>query len=379
MDLYNIKKYCLKPENLIFNNSVSVLKNSDVFFEKIFEIIEKAQKRIIVEFYEIADDKIGREFAERLKSKAKSGVEVFLIYDSIGSILTSSDFFRDISKSQIKVREFNPVRIYRPYWKWIRRDHRKIIAVDDKIAIVGGFNISLDYAPRKMGGKNWKDCGVLLIGEAVKKIVSVFRDTWVELGGENFELLNEKIQVSENIPVSIVSGSGIRNFLSIRRGYKYAIDNARDYIYITNAYFLPDKLIYRKLVKAVLRGVKVKILTPYKTDHPYVRIASWAMFPYMIKHGIEIYEWQNEILHSKTAVIDGYWVSIGSHNLDHRSLHYNLELNVNIFDEKIGKEMEKNFLEDLQNSKQITLKDCKERILSSKILSEILYLFRSWL
>jgi len=377
MDLYNIKKYCLKPENLIHNNCVEILYGAEVFFEKIFNLIDKAQKNIIIEFYEIADDKVGRKIAELLKEKASKGIEIRIIYDSAGSILTSSSFFKDMEKSGIKIKEYNPVRLYRPYWKWIRRDHRKIIAVDDKIAIVGGFNISLDYAPYSIGGKNWKDCGVLINGEAVYLIMEIFKKTWKELGGDDFTI--NKHYSDGNSILSIVSGSGIRNFFSIRRSYKYAIDNARDYIYITNAYFLPDRFIYRRLIKAVMRGVKVKIITPYKTDHPYVRLASWAMFPYMIKHGIEIYEWQKEVLHSKTAVIDGYLVSVGSHNLDHRSLHYNLELNVNIFDEKIGNQMKKNFLKDIENCKRITLEDCKKRIFSAKLLSQILYLFRSWL
>ncbi|MEA3306414.1 MAG: phospholipase D-like domain-containing protein, partial [Elusimicrobiota bacterium] len=178
---------------------------------------------------------------------------------------------------------------------------------------------------------------------------------------------------------ALVSASGIRDRMSIRRSYKYAIEKAKDSIFITNAYFLPDRIIYRKLVKAAQRGVDVRIIAPFNTDHPYVRWASWALYGKMIESGIKIYEWQGAILHSKAAVIDGQWSSVGSHNLDHRSLYYNLELNINVFDEKFGNSMKDVFLEDLKNSRRIALADCKNRRLLSKIAGRALYFLRSWL
>ena len=182
-----------------------------------------------------------------------------------------------------------------------------------------------------------------------------------------------------DVPVSVVSVSGIRNYRSIRRSYRYAIDIARDYIYITNAYFLPDRFIYRRLIKAVRRGVDVRIIVPLKTDHPYVRWASWAMYAHMLKNGVKLYEWQGEILHSKTAVIDGLWSSVGSHNLDHRSLHYNMELNVNVFSGEFGSGLKQLFMEDLKNSKEVTLAAARARPLLSKAASKLLYFFRYWL
>jgi cardiolipin synthase len=171
----------------------------------------------------------------------------------------------------------------------------------------------------------------------------------------------------------------MRNFRSIRRSYSYAIDRARKYIYITNAYFLPDRFVYRRLIKAVRRGVDVRIIGPDKTDHPYIRWATWSLYPHMIKNGIRIYEWQGEMLHSKTAVIDGVWASVGSHNLDHRSLHYNLEVNINVYDHRFGSEMARVFKEDLRRSKAITLAETKGRPFLSKAASKVLYFFRSWL
>ncbi len=171
----------------------------------------------------------------------------------------------------------------------------------------------------------------------------------------------------------------MRNFRSIRRSYSYAIDRAQRYIYITNAYFLPDRFVYRRLIRAVKRGVDVRIIGPYKTDHPYIRWATWSIYPHMIKNGIKVYEWGGEILHCKIAVIDGLWASVGSHNLDHRSLHYNLEVNINVYDRRFGGEMVRAFKDDLKGSRRVTLAETKNRTILSKASSKLLYLFRSLL
>jgi cardiolipin synthase len=186
-------------------------------------------------------------------------------------------------------------------------------------------------------------------------------------------------RVPGDIYAAVLSASGMRNSRSIRRSYSFAIDRAKKYIYITNAYFLPDRFVYRRLIRAVRRGVDVRIIGPYKTDHPYVRWATWSIYPHMIKNGIRVYEWQGEILHSKTAVIDGVWSSVGSHNLDHRSLQYNMEVNINVYDREFGSGMERVFMEDLANSKLVTLADTRNRPFLAKAAGKALYMIRSLL
>ncbi|MEF3280633.1 MAG: phosphatidylserine/phosphatidylglycerophosphate/cardiolipin synthase family protein [Elusimicrobiota bacterium] len=378
MDLYRIKKYCLNPSSIINACDLEILNTSEEFIHCIFDLIKKARKSILIEFYEIADDKLGIEIKNLLIKKVSEGVEVRIIYDSIGSMLTSKEYFKELKKNGIKVIEYNPIKIFSSIRKWFRRDHRKIIISDFSQAIVGGFNLSLDYAPYSFSGKNWKDLGVKFGGQAVLSVSNIFRSNWVYCGGDFFEIMPDDY-VEGNIPVSLAWEFGMRNIHSVRRSYKYAMDNAKDYIYITNAYFLPDGLIYRCLTRAVIRGVDVKIILPSKTDHPYVRIASMAIIKHLIRHGVKVYEWQKEVLHAKTAVIDGLWVSIGSHNLDRISLHYNLELNINIFDEKIGQKMKGNFEEDLKNSKELTLDYIKRMPLSTKMMSQFMYIFRNLL
>ncbi|HOW90004.1 MAG TPA: phospholipase D-like domain-containing protein, partial [Elusimicrobiales bacterium] len=305
----------------------------------------------------------------------------FLIYDGVGSRLTDRDFFSGLAAGGVRVAEFRPVVLWKPYWSWARRDHRKIICIDGRSALVGGFNITDNDAPLKLGGRGWKDAMVRVEGPVVGEIEKLFRTTWTSAAGPagGPPPGGSVLQEAGDITASVLSASGLRNFRSIRRGYSYAIDRAREYIYITNAYFLPDRFVYRRLINAVRRGVDVRIICPCKTDHPYVRWATWSIYPHMIRNGIKVYEWQGGILHSKTAVIDGIWSSVGSHNLDHRSLHYNMELNINIYDRGFGAAMADAFKSDLGGSRRITLEDTEERPFISKAASKALYLFRSLL
>jgi cardiolipin synthase len=234
-----------------------------------------------------------------------------------------------------------------------------------------------------MGGRGWKDTLAQLSGPAVSGIEKVFWEAWaastpVSGAAEPCLTVSEPAKAGDK-RVSVVFAGGIRNVRSIRRSYRYAIDRSMEFIHITNAYFLPDRLVYRRLVKAAQRGVDVRIIAPRETDYPYVRLASWAMYAHLIKNGVKIYEWQGAILHSKTAVIDGVWSSVGSHNLDHRSLHYNLEVNLNVYDRPFGAAMTRAFREDLKQSKLITLEEVRNRPFTSKAASKFLYMFRSWL
>lgn len=375
------QEYCFKPENALSGNSVRLLRNGGEAFAGLLEALRAARKYILLEFYCFSDDSVGRMFRDLLLEKVRQGVKVYLIYDSVGSILTDKDFFSALAGGGVNVGEFRPVVLWKPYWNCIRRDHRKIVCVDGKAALVGGFNITANDAPLALGGRGWKDAAVRVEGRVVSEVERLFWESWAASASARraAPLPVAHPSPAENIYASVVSASGMRNFRSIRRSYSYAIDRATKYIYITNAYFLPDRFVYRRLIKAVRRGVDVRIIGPYKTDHPYVRWATWSIYPHMIKNGIKVYEWQGEILHCKTAVIDGIWASIGSHNLDHRSLHYNLEVNINIYDRCFGGEMSRVFKEDLKGSRLVTLAETKDRTVLSKASSKLLYFFRSLL
>lgn len=379
----NWDRYCASPHDVLGGNEVTLLRDGEEAFPALLSAIGGAREFVLLEFYSFADDSIGRAIADLLREKARQGVAVYLIYDSVGSILTDRKFFTWLAGAGVRVGEYRPVIYWKPYWNWIKRDHRKTVCVDGGCAFVGGFNITESDAPRSMGGRGWKDTQVRVRGPVVAGIEKLFWEAWaastpVGAGAGPARAVSAPAPAGDSL-VSVVSAGGIRNVRSIRRSYRHAIDRALEYIYITNAYFLPDRFVYRRLVKAAQRGVDVRIIAPRETDYPYVRWASWAMYGHLVKNGVRVYEWQGRILHSKTAVIDGVWSSVGSHNLDHRSLHYNLEVNLNIFGKAFGGVMARAFRDDLRRSRQVTLDDVKGRPLTAKAASQFLYLFRSWL
>lgn len=379
----NWGRYCAAPQEAVGGNDAVLLKDCEEGFSALLSAIGGAREFLLLEFYAFADDSIGRTLGDLLREKARQGVAVYLIYDSVGSILTDRGFFAGLAAAGLKVAEFRPVIYWKPYWNWIKRDHRKTVCVDGRFAFVGGFNITESDAPRSMGGRGWKATLTRVSGPVVAGVEKIFWEAWAAstpLDGraEPALPLSEPAKAGDK-HIAVVYAGGIRGVRSIRRGYRCAIDSALDYIYITNAYFLPDRLVYRRLIRAARRGVDVRIIAPRDTDYPYVRLASWAMYGHLIKNGVKVYEWQGSILHSKNAVIDGLWASVGSHNLDHRSLHYNLELNLNVYDKAFGAVMSRSFRDDLKKCRPITLDEVRGRPLVSKALSKLLYLFRSWL
>ncbi|OGS10925.1 MAG: hypothetical protein A2285_05235 [Elusimicrobia bacterium RIFOXYA12_FULL_57_11] len=375
--------YCSNPEDALAGNAVTLLTSGEASFGGLLDALRGARRFVLLEFYAFSDDVIGRMFARVLREKAAQGVEVYLLYDSVGSRLTERNFFRELAAAGVRVAEFRPVVLWKPYRSWIKRDHRKLVCVDGETAFVGGFNITADDAPRSLGGRGWKDMSVAVKGPAVALVEKLFWETWpdsVAVGGFAARPLAVSVPApAGNKHVSVLSASGILNSRSIRRAYSYAIERAKERIYITNAYFLPGWSGYRRLIAAARRGVDVRIITPGETDLPYVRWASWSRYGYMIRNGIKLYEWRGPMLHTKAAVIDGLWSSVGSHNLDHRSLYYNLEVNLNVYGREFCGGMTRAFMEDLKNSEQISLAAVKTRPFVSRAASRFLYFFRSWL
>ncbi len=275
--------YCLNSGNVFLGNDINLISSGEDAFPLIIKKVKAARKFIFIEVYSFSDDHIGRAFGDMLAKKVRQGVKVYIIYDSIGSLSTGGNFFKKMRREGIKVKEYHQAVPWKPHWNLFKRDHRKLLCIDGETAFIGGFNISEYYAPKSMGGRGWKDVVAEIKGDIVSAIEKEFLSSWERCRGlkEDLHGLNAGEKSGFNngtMPASIVSASGIRDRMSIRRSYKYAIEKAKEYIFITNAYFLPDKIIYRKLIKAAKKGVDIRIITPFNTDHPYVRWASWALY-----------------------------------------------------------------------------------------------------
>jgi len=371
-------------------NKVTLLADGQATYAAMFKAIENARDHINLESYIIEDDETGRKFAELLLQKQTEGVQVNVIYDSVGSFSTPAAFFQRLQDSGIQVVEFNPVNPLTAGegWRLTHRDHRKILIIDGKIAIIGGINISEVYSSsplkRKQGEKapiRWRDTDIHIEGPAVAELQKLFLDTWVkqkgpELSGRSYF---PDLKEAGNALVRVIGSTPGQDNRIPFIVYVSAISFAEHSIHMTNSYFIPDDQIVTAITDAARRGVDVKIILPGITDSPLALYAQRYHYSGLLKSGVKVYEHSTSLLHAKTAVIDKVWSTVGSTNMDFLSLLNNDEVNAVILNHEFAVEMEKMFVRDLENSRQIQWDEWKERPLLPRIREWFMNLFIRWL
>ena len=362
-------------------NRLKLITDGDTCFTEFLRAMRSAKESINLETYIFKSDDLGWRIAKLLAEKAGSGVEVNLIYDAIGCIGASPDLFNYMRDRGVEVIEYHPFFPWRRFWNISFRDHRKILVVDGRVAFLGGINIGREYAGKKFGGENWRDTHLRIEGPAVRDVQYFFIENWFRHGGAIGEGGRHFGSIAESgrMLVNILSHKSRKNRRPILDSYLSAIRYAKQHIYITNAYFIPDKRIYRSLMQAVKRGVDVRVLLPGKTDIPAVKYASSYLYKKYLKNGIRVYEFTGSVLHAKTAVIDGIWSTVGSSNLDRRSFRKNLELNAVVLDQDFGLTMEKVFMNDLRLSRELDLTKWERRPPAVYLLEWLCYRFRNLL
>jgi cardiolipin synthase len=349
-------------------------------FEAMLEAIQGARKTVLLESYIWKSDQVGQQFKQALIDAAARGVDVYVIVDGFANLVVPYSFFR--FPPAVHVLRFPVLRPGMAYLN-IRtsgRDHRKILVVDDEVGFLGGINISNDYASAEAGGAGWRDVHCEIRGPAVRELAKIFRRVWVREGGDNYQLARELTETTGGgCMVEIVDNRELRKRWAIRRAYTKAINVARDFIGISNAYFLPDRGVRRALEKAVKRGVRVQVIVPEKSDVKAIQYAGEYMYGRLIRKGVDILCWGPAMMHAKTAVIDRQWSTIGSYNLDGRSLFYNLEVVAVILDRELGRRMQETFHADVGKCELLTLERYNQRGWLRRLFGWFFYQFRKWL
>lgn len=371
-------------------NRVKLIADGKAVYAEMFKAIQGAGNHINLESYIIEDDETGRMFRDLLIKKQREGVQVNIIYDSVGSMYTPELFFKQLRDSGAQVIEFNPVNPVTKGGNWdlTHRDHRKILIVDGKTAIIGGINISKVYtsSPRKRKTNvkapiHWRDTDVMIKGPAVAELQKLFIGTWQKQQGPKlaerkfYPALKEEGNDLVRIVGSSPGGSNRIPFII----YVSAISFAEHSIHITNSYFMPDEQILRALTDAAGRGVDVKVIVPGITDSIFTLHAQRHYYSRMLKSGIKVYEHDSSLLHAKTAVIDKVWSTVGSTNLDYLSLLNNDEVNAVILSREFAIDVEKMFATDLAKSRQINRDEWLERSFFLKTREWFVNLFVRWL
>ncbi len=357
------------------NNQVRLLKSGKETFIEILDSIRAARHIICIEFYIFKDDDTGKKVAELLKEKASEGVNIYLLYDHFGSFLTSRNFWLDLKKKGVRIRASHPFRWSAPRG-YFYRDHKKLLVIDGEKAFIGGFNIADEYhGYLRKRKKTWRDTGIYLQGPIASTLLNIFRKSWKTWKGEMIQWkAGYQSPPQQGVPVIPVFANSGRARSRMRRLLIYSIKNARKKIFITTAYFTPGIRIQRALVHAARRGVSLKLLLPGESDVMSVFYAGRAYYKKLLKAGIEIYNYQGSVLHSKTAVFDDCWSIIGSTNLDIQSLRRNEESNVGVLDTEFARQMIDAFQNDLRNSVRIDADSWSKRPLYQKILEKFFFL-----
>ncbi|MDR2551078.1 MAG: phospholipase D-like domain-containing protein [Desulfobulbus sp.] len=346
------------PDAVRFHhNQVALLPHGGDFFPALFQAMADATTAICAEFYIVKADETGQAFAQALRQAAARGVEVSLIYDAIGCFDTPSSYFQRLQAAGVRCLPFNKPAFSRLHWLDFR-DHRKMVVIDGATAFLGGLNIGDEYAGYGDSYEHWRDVGLRLDGPAAGELQRLFRQTWLQEGGGGVpgQSLVSPLPQGE-ADVIIINGSPHRNRPLIRNTFRLAVAGATRCAQIITPYFLPGPRVVRSLLRAVKRGVQVRMILPSISDVSIVQMLSRAYLKPLMAAGVEVYARQGTILHAKVMLIDDQWVTLGSANLDYRSFHRNFEINIIVDNHTFGLEMKALFDEELALSKRLSLID----------------------
>lgn len=362
---------------LIGGNKVTLLLDGPATYTSMYAAIRDAKSSINMETYSIENDEVGRRFADALVEKQKKGVQVNLIYDSVGSASTPEEFFKPLIDAGGNVLAFNPLNPLLVRKKWeVGRDHRKLLVVDGQVAFVGGVNISSVYSsgsfrskPPEKGTKPWRDTHMRIEGPVVREFQKLFAATWLKQNGKSLDWTSYFPQIDKkgNEIVRAIGVSPDQAHNAIYVTLLSAIDSAKTYAYVTNAYFVPDVRLLAALKNAARRNVDVRLLLPDETDSNLVFHASHSYYDELLSAGVKIYERKDAMLHAKTVLIDGVWSTIGSSNLDWLSLAHNQEVNAIVLGQEFGDQMKAMYGKDMESSRLVTLECWRQRSIVTRL------------
>ena len=378
---------------LMSGNQVGVLIDGPQTYASIESELAQARHHIHIETFIFGADDIGRRFAKLLAEKRKEGVEVRVLYDSVGSMETPKSFFEELRGQGIEVREFRPMSLVKNplIWEIHNRDHRKIIVVDGKVGFTGGINIDSTYAsastsrpgPKRGMEDGWRDTHIRIQGPVVKQLQTLFFESWAD-AGERVHVTGEQnyfpqLRPAGDMLVTIVANDSESDDRSLYGTYLASFTHAQRRLWITHAYFAPNEELLAAMADAAQRGVDVRLIVPAFTDSKIVLHATQATYTRLLQAGVHVYELQDALLHAKSVVVDGTVSIVGSANLDMRSFLHNDEVNAIIVDRDFAQRMEQVFERDQRASRPVDLKRWQQRSWWQRFKEFTVQLFGYWL
>lgn len=351
-------------ESVLLNASdIQIYPSGKEKFAALFSDLERAQHHIHLEYYIVTNDDLGKSLLSLLARKARSGIQVRVLYDAFGSKGVGSRFWLPLKEAGGEVCGFNPLLF--PYLgvQINSRNHRKIVVIDGNVGYVGGMNVALRYLKGNELGA-WRDSHFRIQGTAVAGLQRAFLRDWNYTARK--KLFSSCYFPSESepcvtIPMQFFTNGPVGRVCTIERAITRAVALAKEHIYIETPYFLPTDILLNAIMSAALRGVRVCLMLPKKGDSLLTTKASNSYLSQVLLSGVEVYLYRAGFLHSKLLTIDGKLSSIGSSNMDFRSLELNYEINAFVYDRATTQRIEELFAQDLENCTRLEYSSWQQR------------------
>lgn len=348
---------------LTVGNKIEVLADTNRTLGLIEQAIRSARETLHLEYYIWRPDRTGTRVRDLLIEKAKQGVTVRFLYDKIGSMFLSNRFLRPMQEAGIHVASFLPGASLRDRWSLNLRNHRKIVIVDGQTGFTGGMNIGDEYLGKNPHLGYWRDTHLKLNGPVVLQLQQVFVEDWYYATGE--ELTNPHMfpapDESGTSVAQVLAGEPTADVRVLQTLMFTAINDARQQVIVATSYFVPPSSLVTALESAAYRGVQVRLLLAGRSAHHWTVLAGRSYYDSLLTAGVEIYEYERGLLHSKVLTIDGTWSLVGTPNFDSRSLMLNFEVAVAMYDERIAALLEAQFEADLEHATQVRPESWSER------------------
>jgi cardiolipin synthase len=361
---------------LVKGNKITPLENGDEIFPAMLNAIRSAQHTITFENFLFREGEVSDAFAEALAERARNGVKVHFLQDALGCDAVHGRAMKLMKRAGVAVEIFRFVYFSRINF----RTHRKILVIDGTLGFIGGVGIADDWKGNGRTPGLWRDTHYQVRGPVVAQLQQAFMDNWLETRAEllHGDPYFPKQECAGEQLCQIFKSSAGEGSDSGRLMLLVSIAAARHHIRIANAYFIPDNLTMRTLLEALHRGVKIEIITPGPDiDARIVRAVGKALWKPLLKAGARIYEYQPARFHSKYLLVDDCWASVGSANLDNRSMSLNEEANLNVLDKQFVTSHAKVFEDDKSRSREVSLQDWRNRPWEEKIKGRMMSVFRS--
>lgn len=350
-----------EPEAFVGESRVQIFTYGQDVYEAMLHAIENAQEYIFFETFIWKGDETGQKFKQALIQASERGVRVYVVYDQFANLVVPRSFKQFppslfVLEYPLFTIPWNPFSI-----SSYARNHRKTLSVDGKIAFVGGYNVGKLYATQ------WRDTHMSISAPGAWEVENTFIDFWNGHKRRFLPGIPELKQRCWDPHINVLRNDPPLAIFPIRSVYLEAIDRALHHVYLTNAYFIPDKMLLRALLAAAKRGVDVRILVPAISNHVVADWISRGLYTKCLRGGIRLLLYQGAMVHAKTATIDGVWSTVGTANMDRLSLLGNFEVNAELFSEDVARQMEKIFLKDTTHAYELTLAAWLRRPLAWKL------------